>query len=636
MRRKFFFLHMAGLALILGLLLGCSGSTTTIKATTGNPQVTTGMVDVILSDDSTEDWATIGVKVLSISLTPQGGGAPVVVFTAPNPVPVINLVQLDQLGELIGNAQIPAGTYTSATITISANPGDVMLTAAADPEAGFAGAAGATVPSSQVQIQGTTGAAGSLTTTVSVNLVSPLVVTAGGSNQLDLEFDLSHPAFIVDHTPAGAGSTFWAVNFKGPVRHHPIANIASFLLRDTYGMVTAVAANNTSITITRVFAVRPVAVPETAITSSFSRTILADAVNGTIFYDVDAKSRSVIKDFSSVAGSLTGKYVRIAARYQVDGSLVAVRVWASTTFNSLWVSPEGHVLRVNKTTNVITVENEAGVGVPLTVDSNTQFFFRAPSSATADATPIATGTSFVANGNIVRGFKVHVSVVDPLAVPLVAQSVDIELAKYGGTISSANSTSFMYTGKFNTLADNYTFTEAYASNFKWWYFTFPTQATTGATTFVATVGGAANFGGTVGTLPVWGTSGNTWGDSANPTGWAAVWTILQPTPVPRGTVSTAWAANSTGGTFAMTVPGGTNAVTVSLSSVSGSATLVYQVDRTNNVITVSPVDLTTPAGQATIASNLVVGTPVKAAGVPQSDGSIKAYVLFYYTGLMPK
>ena len=378
MMRRIHPLFMAALALILGLLLGCSsGSTSNISKTT-TPQITTGSVDVILSDDSTEDWATIGVKVLSISLTPQGGGSPVMVFTAPSPVPVINLVQLDQLGELIANAQIPAGTYTSATITISANPGDVMLTAAADPEAGFAGTAAATVPSSQIQIQGTTGAAGSLTTTVSVNLVSPLVVTAGQSNQLDLEFDLSHPAFIVDHTPASGGSTFWAINFKGPVRHHPIANIASFLLRDTYGMVTAVAANNTSITITRVFAVRPAANPETAITSTASRTILADAVNGTIFYDVDAKSRSVIKDFSSVAGSLTGKYVRIAARYQVDGSLVAVRVWASTTFNNLWLSPEGHVLHVNKTTNVITVENEAGVGVPVTVDSNTQFFFRAP------------------------------------------------------------------------------------------------------------------------------------------------------------------------------------------------------------------------------------------------------------------
>jgi hypothetical protein len=108
MKRQFYPLYIAGLALILGLLSGCSGSTSNITKSI-TPQVTTGSVDVIISDDSTDDWATIGVKVLSISLTPQGGGSPVVVYTASSPVPVINLVQLDQLGELIGNAQIPAG-----------------------------------------------------------------------------------------------------------------------------------------------------------------------------------------------------------------------------------------------------------------------------------------------------------------------------------------------------------------------------------------------------------------------------------------------------------------------------------------------------------------------------------------------
>jgi len=45
-----------------------------------------------------------------------------------------------------------------------------------------------------------------------------------------------------------------------------------------------------------------------------------------------------------------------------------------------------------------------------------------------DATPIGTGPGFLASHNLVRGFKVHVSVVDPLATPLVAQSVDIETA----------------------------------------------------------------------------------------------------------------------------------------------------------------------------------------------------------------
>ena len=633
MKRLGYGLSIVGLAAVLTLLPGCSGGAASSNSS-NNVSAATGAVDVLLSDDSTDDWSTIGVRVLGISLTPQGGGSPVSIYTAPSPAPMINLVQLDQLGELIGNAQIPAGTYTSATVTISANPTDVLLIASADPEAGFAVPAGTQVPSNQIQVMGA--ASGSQTTTVNVNLVSPLVVTAGQSNQLDLEFDLSHPAFLVQHTPAGGGTTFWALNFKGPLRHHPIARIDAFLLRDMYGKVTAVSTDNTSITINRVFATRPVVSPETATASSLSRQILVDAVNGTIFFDVDAKTRTVIKSFSSVASSLNGKYVRIAARYQVDGSLVAVRVWASSSFNSLWISPEGHVLHVNTSTNVITVENENGVGVPLTVDSNTNFYFRVPASGLADATPIGTGTAFLANRNIVRGFKVHVSVVDPLAVPLVAQAVDIEVAKYDGAISGANSTSFLYTRNFPNAIDDYTFTENYASNFSWWFFTFPTLATSGTSAipnFVSTVNGAANFGGTVPQLTVVGLSPNTW----NGTAWAAVATIIEPTPVPLGSVSTPWAANNTGGTFAMMVAGGTNAVTVSASGVSGSATLVYQIDRTNNIITVSPVDLTTAAGQATIASNLTAGKPVKVVGVPQSDGSIKAYVLFYYTGtVMPQ
>ena len=52
-------------------------------------------------------------------------------------------------------------------------------------------------------------------------------------------------------------------------------------------------------------------------------------------------------------------------------------------------------------------------------------------------TPIGTGTSFLANHNLVRGFKVHASVVDPLATTLVAQSIDIETAKFDGAISAS-------------------------------------------------------------------------------------------------------------------------------------------------------------------------------------------------------
>ena len=59
--------------------------------------------------------------------------------------------------------------------------------------------------------------------------------------------------------------------------------------------------------------------------------------------------------------------------------------------------------------------------------------------------PIGTGTGFLTSQELVRGFKVHVSAVDPLAVPLVAQTIDIETAAFAGHISNANSTGFTYT-----------------------------------------------------------------------------------------------------------------------------------------------------------------------------------------------
>jgi hypothetical protein len=103
-------------------------------------------------------------------------------------------------------------------------------------------------------------------------------------------------------------------------------------------------------------------------------------------------------------------------------------------------------------------------------------------------------------------------------------------------------------------------------------------------------------------------------------------------------VATNWVTNSgsSGGSFSIKAAGGTNQVTIDAGAVSGSATLVYQVDRqSNGIITISPQDLTTSAGPSNVASHVVAGTPVKAFGVPQSDGGIKAYVIFYFTGTMP-
>jgi hypothetical protein len=627
---------------------GSSGSSNSMPTSQPSPPAAqNGNVAMLVSDASTEDWATIGVKILSIALVPQGGGSNVTVYAAPTPVPVTNLVELDQIAELLGNVSVPVGTYTSAVLTISANPTDILLTVAPDPEAGFAAAAGTTIPANEIQVQHTQGSGSSLTTGVSVNFVSPLVVTTTANNALDLEFDLSHPAFLIGHVPVGGGSTIWAVNFEGPVRHHPLRDVTRLVLRHMYGDVTSISSDNTSITIAKEYPTEPPVNPETAVMGSQSVQILADATNGTIFYDMDAGTRTVIENFSTES-SLVGKNVRVAARYQENGTLVATRIWASSEFNTVWVSPEGHVLHVNDTTNVVTVANEMGRPVPLTINAGTQFFFREPQNPTADSAPIGTGPAFLASHDLVRGFKVHATVVDVLATPLVAQSIDIETAAYDGAISAADTTGFTYTRNFRTQSDDYVYTLDYIAaasangtdnsgspikGYVWWNFAYPTLLTSGAdaiSDFIAATDGSVNFGGTVGVVPSRGVSFATWNDPANAGGWSAAATILMPANVPLGT-----AAAMVGNAFPMTALGGTMPVTVDVSSTSGSATLVYQVDRTNGIVTVSPVDITTSAGFTDLSNALAAGALVKVFGVPEAGATLKAYVLAYFTGDMP-
>jgi hypothetical protein len=182
----------------------------------------------------------------------------------------------------------------------------------------------------------------------------------------------------------------------------------------------------------------------------------------------------------------------------------------------------------------------------------------------------------------------------------------------------------------------------------WWYFAYPTLADTSLKTtngpipdFEAAAGGSVNFGGEVGAMKVHGLSHSTWNDPAATNTWSALWTVVTPTPAPLGAVSSPF--SSATNSFAFTVPVPSNApngtpaanpVTVNLTTTSGSATLVYQVDRQNGVITVTPQDISNPTTLTAVGNALVAtptATPVKVFGVPQANGSITAYELFYYT-----
>ena len=102
------------------------------------PQSYREPVDVDKHDASSEDWATIGVKVLSIALVPHGAALNVTVYMAPTPgAHQDSRAVLDQIADFLGNTSVPVVTYTGAVLTVSGNASDILLTAAGGSGAGF-------------------------------------------------------------------------------------------------------------------------------------------------------------------------------------------------------------------------------------------------------------------------------------------------------------------------------------------------------------------------------------------------------------------------------------------------------------------------------------------------------------------
>src|SRR5947207_13713802 len=83
-------------ALLIGLTaaLGACGGGGSHSTLTPTPM--SGTMPLTISDASSDDWATLGVKLLSIALVPQASGSAVPVCTAPTPAPHVNLEQLCQ------------------------------------------------------------------------------------------------------------------------------------------------------------------------------------------------------------------------------------------------------------------------------------------------------------------------------------------------------------------------------------------------------------------------------------------------------------------------------------------------------------------------------------------------------------
>lgn len=543
---------------------GGSGSSDTAKAATGQ-------VDFFVSDAPSDAWSAVNVVVRKVALVPQGGGAPVVAYdqtSASSPVS-LNLVHLDDLADLLTSASVPAGTYVKVLVQI--DPASVSLTDNQTPSHTYDVAGG------NVKVVGLPG--------FLVDLSAPLVVVEGQSTQVNLDFDLGHPLFILDRPGMGpGGSDLYLVNFERCVRHRPIPSLAGFLLRHLRGQVTAASA--TSITVDT--------------EHKGSRSIDVDATNGSRFFDLDQSPVAPVTSTSVPASLTSGKFVRVSARFQGSGKLTAVRVWYSADRSKLHrFSPEGHVVAVDTVANTMKVLwNPAGPGTPLAlttvnVDGGTNFFFH------GGATAIGTGTAFLAN--MAPGFKVQMTVNDPAAASLTAANVDIERAHYEGTLAlSGGNAGLTFTNpRYSKSAD------FAASGFTWWNFTYPTLANTGSSGLVTVLSG----------LPAntaRGASGLAW--NAGASAWNAQNAILLPI-IQRGQIT----GGLSGSTFTFTPTGG-SVESVDLSSTLGSATLVYQVSNQGGIITITPLD------SSQWAAAFTAGTHARIFAVPTA-GNLKAYVV---------
>lgn len=534
-------------------------------------QTPTGQVDFLVSDAPADSWSAIQVVIRKVALVPQGGGTPVVAYdqtTASSPAS-LNLVQLDDLADLLTSASIPVGTYTKVLVQI--DPASVSLTDNQTPSHTY------DVASGTVKVVGMPG--------FMVDLSAPLVVVEGQTTQVDLDFDLGHPMFILDRPGMGpAGADLFLVNFERCVRHRPRPALSAFLLRHLRGQVAAVSPSAMTVDTEH----------------RGQKTVDVDATHGSLFYDLDQAPITPVTSTSVPASLTAGKYVRIASRFQGAGQLTAVRVWYSTDKAKLHrFSPEGHVVAVDTVTNTMKVLwNPAGPNTPLAlttvnVDAGTSFFFH------GGATAIGTGTAFL--GNVAPGFKVQMTVTDPAAATLTAASVDIERAHYEGTLAlSGGNTGLTFTNARYTKSADFA-----GTGFTWWNFTYPTLANSDSAGLVSVLSPLAPN-------TARGASGLTWNAGAG--AWIAQNAILLPI-TQKGQITSALS----GSTFGFTPTGG-SAESVDLSTTLGSATLVYQITNQGGVITV------TPLASGAWAAAFTAGTPARIFAVPTA-GNLKAYVV---------
>ena len=173
-------LHNAALALALGALVACGSGTGGVgtNASSGTVSALTGAAMVTLTD-APGDFLSYLVNVTSVQLKRADG---TVVETLPATTQV-DFAQLVNLSEVLSAKQVPAGTYTSVSLTLDYSTAVVVV------DNGAGGSL--TVPAANVVNSSNAPLTGPVTMTLQLPVGKPLVVNQGTVANLALDFNLS-------------------------------------------------------------------------------------------------------------------------------------------------------------------------------------------------------------------------------------------------------------------------------------------------------------------------------------------------------------------------------------------------------------------------------------------------------------
>ena len=420
----------------LALSLACSSTDNPADPKPVTPQ---GQVQVVVTDAPADEWAHVWVKVTKVTLVKADGTTEVVAFdasTAGNSnAGKVDLVHLDSVGELLASAQVPVGTYTKLKVSIDTDPANVTLIAQG----------GGPVTVSRV-----------VGTAIPVDLSPALVVTEGHGSAVQVDFDLSHPLFVVMLQDGTA-----VLNLQ--VRHKPNpADIRGLQFRWHAGKVTSAGSNGF------------------ALTTLHGANLNLAANGSTWFRNIDTRATGSLAEMASLASS-GNLYAVVFTRMDAIGSLSAARVYYSTDAAAiqklLAYMREGHVLSVDRAAGTFTV-NDPGGHMPqtLVVDSDTVFSFH------GETTVVGSGVTGLAA--LQRGFKVHVTLKDPSVSPAHAATVNIQRAQDEGFISASDMSSFT----FGTTVPR---TYSYATGFTWWNLGQPMTTSTDISAWASLTGQAS-------------------------------------------------------------------------------------------------------------------------------------------------